>query len=74
MDRGGSKASAKLQNYLCFIPEQYMESLDEPINQEIICEAAKNLEGWDVKYYLLELDYDEVKDIKIDNSSAKSQR
>ena len=73
-DGGESKATAKLLNYLSNIKERYQKNLEEQIDEEIICDVAKHLRGWDTKYDLLELDFDEVKVIKEDNSSAISQR
>ena len=72
--RGGSEATEKLQRYVCSIQEQYQKNLDEQIDQEIICNVAKHLHNWDTKYDLLKLDYDEVKVIKEENSSVRSQR
>ena len=66
--------SEKLKNYLSQIPEQFHKNLDEQIDDEIVCDIAKSLSGWSEKYDLLELSYDGVKDIKMENSSAKSQR
>ena len=69
-----SKATAKLQNYIGIIQKQYQKNLDGQIDQEVLCDVAKNLRSWHTKYNLLELDYDEVKVIQEDNSSAISQR
>ena len=69
-----SKASAKLRKYISRIQEQYQNNLDTQIDQKIIRAVAKHLRGWDTKYDLLELDYDEVRDIKEENSSVDLQR
>ena len=69
-----SKATAKLQKYISSIQEQYQKNLEEPIDEEIICAVAKNLHNWDTKYDLLMLVYDEMKNIKEENSSVLSQR
>ena len=73
-DGGESKATAKLLNYLSSIQEQYQKNLEEQIDQEIICDLGKGLHSWDTKYDLFELDFDEMKVIKEENSSAISQR
>ena len=73
-DGGESKATAKLLKYLSSIQEQYQKNLEEQIDEEIICDVAKHLHGWDTKYDLLVLDFDEMKVINEDNSSAISQR
>ena len=73
-DGGESKATAKLLNYLSSIQEQYQNNLEEQIDQEIICDVAKDLHNWDTKYDLFELDFGEMKVIKEENSSAVLQR
>ena len=69
-----SKATAKLQKYISSIQEQYQKNLEEPIDEEILCAVAKSLHNWDTKYDLLKLVYDEMKNIKEENSSVLSQR
>ena len=73
-DGSESKPTAKLLNYLSSIQEHYQKNLEEQIDQEVICDVAKYLHGWDTKYHLLELDFGEMKVIKEENSSAISQR
>ena len=73
-DGGESRATTKLLNYLSSIEEQYQKNLEEQIDEEVICDVANYLHGWDTKYDLLDLGFDEVKVIKEDNSSAISQR
>ena len=69
-----SKASAKLQKYISRILEKYEKNLEEQIDKEVIRVVAKNLHNWDAMYDLFELDYNEVKDIKEENSSVSLQR
>ena len=69
-----SKSSTKLRKYISSIQEQYQKNLEEQIDKEIIHVVAKKLHNWDVKCDLLELDYNEVKDIKEENSSVSLQR
>ena len=73
-DAGESKGTAKLQSYLSSIHDRYQKNLEEQIDQEVICDVAKDLHGWDAKYDLLELNFGEVKVIKEDNSSAILRR
>ena len=70
----GSRASTKLQNYISSIQEQYQKNLERQIDQEILYDVARHLHNWETKYDFLELDYNEVKVIKEENSSIHSQR
>ena len=65
----------KLQQYLNNIPPGNLDCLDSCItSEEELCHIAEKLANWESKYYLLGLEYHEIKDIKSQQDNPVVQR